>query len=877
MLRRLFGPPKDERETARLIAEARRIKGSSQFQPDEAGQQFIVELLIEACLECDVCVSAPVAEHLGHICLELFRAEAFGFDPNAIPPVLESLDAAAKLRERLRGYIAVWQHEAHYLALWRHKLKAVLVGVLEGLPVNALVDPDLDGRVPTDSVLRPETPMHAITDDLPTMLTKLMGSFADSDVVETPLFADLRLQLERRLCAASGIAWEDRFASKRTLLLPWDQTKLSVGELASLYTDDTIFAGFFDTPVPIPIPVDVRFEHTHILGGTGHGKTQLLQLLIADDLGRCLKQRQSVVVIDPDGTLIKTLSQTEVFMDGLLGQRTIFIDPTDTERPVALNLFDVSSVSAPDERTREAIENNTIELFEYFFDALLGSELTGRQSTLFRYLGLLLMRIPGGNIHTLRELMEDGRQYRPYMEQLEGSARAFFETRFFDKSLKGTKEQVLSRLWGVLSNRSLDRVLSATKNSVPFDRALQDGSIIFVHTAKESLGEEGSAVFARMIVALLGQSLLRRAAIAPAERTPTFIYVDEAEGVVDETLVRMLAQVRKYRGAITIAHQHTDQIAAATRAGVFANTSIKLAGGVSAKDASALAAEYRTTTDFILSRRKRQQQTEFALYAKNITPTAMTFEVPLGFVERFDRLPPKDYAALIERSRERYGSTRSLPPPDPLPIPDIPPESPPPPASAGGDAIPMPPPTREVPPVPSPVSSPAVPPVADAIPRKEGGGGARHREIQSMIQELGEAAGFRASMEEVILDGEGRVDVILRRDTLTICCEVSVTTTREHELLNVQKCLRFGADQVWLIVNNAERVASTASFMLPQLAEEERGKFTVLGLDDLRPTFSPLGLATPETEKIVRGYKVRSKQSREAVGRFLRKSLDTLE
>jgi len=487
-MRWLFGPPKDERETARLIAEARRIKATSRFQSGEAGQQFIVELLIEACVECDVCVSAPVAQHLGHICLELFRAEAFGFDPDAIPPVLESLDAAAKLRERLRGYIAVLGHEAHYLALWRQKLKAVLVGLLSGLPVNALVDPAPDGSVAVESILRPETPMHALTEELPIMLTKLIGTFADSDVVETPLFADLRLQFERRIYAASGIAWEDRFVSKRTVLLPWDQTKLPMGELTSLYTDDTIFAGFFDTPVPIPIPVDVRFEHTHILGGTGHGKTQLLQLLIVDDLYRALRQRQSVVVIDPDGTLIKTLSQTEVFMDGLLGERTIIIDPTDPERPIALNLFDMSSVNVPDERTREAIENNTIELFEYFFDALLGSELTGRQSTLFRYLGLLLMRIPGGNIHTLRELMEDGKRYRPYMEQLDGSARTFFETRFFDKSLSATKQQVLSRLWGVLSNRSLDRVFSATKNSVPFDRALQDGSIIFVHTAKESLG-----------------------------------------------------------------------------------------------------------------------------------------------------------------------------------------------------------------------------------------------------------------------------------------------------------------------------------------------------------------------------------------------------
>lgn len=863
-----FGPPKDERETARLIAAARQVKRYSRFQSPADEQQFIIELLIEACVECDVCVSAPVAEHLAHICLALFHAEPFCFDPDTIPTVLDTLDAGVKLRKRLRDVITVLEHEAHYLAIWRHKLLAVLVGVLGELPVNALVDPASDGTVVTAPVLEPVTPLYALMDELPSTLTKLMGTFSDSDVVDTPLFADLRLQFERRLCVASGITWEARHERKRPLLLPWDQTKLPAGELASLYTDDTVFAGFFHTPVPIPIPLDVRFEHTHILGGTGHGKTQLLQLLIIDDVHRALRERQSVVVIDPDGTLIKTLSQTDVFADGLLGERTIFVDPTDTERPVALNLFDVSTVGAGDARTRETIENNTIELFEYFFDALLGSELTGRQATLFRYLGLLLMRIPDGNIHTLRELMEDGTKYRPYMEQLEGSASAFFATQFFSKQLAPTKQQVLSRLWGILSNRSLDRVFSATKNSVNFDAALQAGSIIFVHTAKESLGEEGSAVFARMIVALLGQSLLRRAAIAPTARTPTFIYLDEAEGVVDETLVRLLAQVRKHKGAITLAHQHLDQLPVSTRAGVLANTSIKLAGGVSAKDASALAAEYRTTTDFILGRQKGQQFSQFALFARNITPSAMTFNVPLGFVEGFDRLSPSEYDALIEHSRQCYGSGRSEPPPDP-PVPDTPPDEPPPAPVDAGAALPMPIPPQAV----EPIAAPAT----DTAFRKEGGGGARHREIQLMIQELGEAAGFRASVEEVILDGEGRVDVILRREALTICCEVSVTTTKEHELLNVQKCLRFGADQVWLIVDNVKRVASTSSFMLPRLAEHEQSKCLVLGLDDLRSTFAPLGLPAPETENIVRGYRVRSKQSRAAVGTFLRKSLDTLE
>ena len=176
-MRWLFGPPKDEVETTRLIAEARRLRATSRFHTVEAQREFIVELLIEACVECDVCVSAPVAQHLGHICLELFKAVAFTFDPDAIPPVLETLDAGVKLRERLRGVITILQHEAHYLAVWRRKLLVILVGLLNDLPVNALVDPALDGTVETASVLRPETPLALLVDDLPVSLTKLMGTF----------------------------------------------------------------------------------------------------------------------------------------------------------------------------------------------------------------------------------------------------------------------------------------------------------------------------------------------------------------------------------------------------------------------------------------------------------------------------------------------------------------------------------------------------------------------------------------------------------------------------------------------------------------------------------------------------------------------------
>jgi hypothetical protein len=853
-----FGKSKDEQETERLLATAARLRAGSRFQSKQDVRDFIIDLLVEVCDESDLCISAIIAEPLAGIVQRLFSREPFLYDPDSAKEPLTLKDESNQ-RERLRRTVRVLEKEAITLPLWRDAMKAVLLGIVADLPIEALVDPYPDGSLPDVSVIRGSKPLSDFVGDLPHILTCFYGTFCAADLAEAGLFYDLSLWLDNRLCVASGVPWADRYKQQKKLRLPIDRSELPPSELAALYTTDTPFDGFFDLAIPIPVPREVRFEHTHIVGGTGHGKTQLLQYLIMDDLHYALEHNLSLVVLDPDGTLIRTISQTDYFGEYLLGDRCIIVDPTDSERPIGLNLFDVSHLEGADARTRETIENNTIELFEYFFDALLGSELTGKQASLFRYLGLLLMQIPGGNIHTLRELMEDGKRFKPYMEQLSGTAKAFFETRFFAPDLKATKTQILSRLWGVLSNRALDRVFSATRTTLNLDQALADGKIIFVHTSKEHLGEEGSAIFARMMVALLGQSLIRRAGIPAKYRTDTYIYLDEAEGVVDQTLVRLLAQVRKYRGAITIAHQHLDQLTASARAGILANTSIKLAGGISAKDAAALAPELRTKADTLLSFKKDKEVSHFALFARNYTETAMSMDVPLGYAERCDRLGRGEYAALLEASRDAYGY-------DPLTLvsePEVAVEMKTEVSAPVAASVSVAPPVRVAP------EETEITPAAPI--RKEGGGGARHQAICATIKEFGEAAGFRSSIEETILDGEGRVDVILRQGERSIAFEVSVTTSREHELLNVRKCLRAGFGEVVVVAALPRHLVSLERFISANIEVDELIKCRFVLYDHLGGLLEG-DVQAGQSEKSVRGYRVRSNLSA-ATGEFIRSKL----
>jgi hypothetical protein len=220
----------------------------------------------------------------------------------------------------------------------------------------------------------------------------------------------------------------------------------------------------------------------------------------------------------------------------------------------------------------------------------------------------------------------------------------------------------------------------------------------------------------------------------------------------------------------------------------------------------------------------------------------MTFEVPLGYAENCDRLSQLEYAELLNVSRERYGAVEI--------------------EARAVEARPLDAPLQA--PEPVTVSVP-IPPRAE--PKKSGGGGARHSEIERSIIEQAEACGFRSSLEETVLDGEGRIDVVLRRDDLLIACEVSVTTTREHEYLNVTKCHRFGATHVWVVASSERHRLSLERFILPKLSEAEREKTSFLTLDMVGMLIEKL--CGGARERMVKGWKV-SGQSTEVSDRARR-------
>lgn len=510
-----------------------------------------------------------------------------------------------------------------------------------------------DGKVGEDAV-RFSAGLDHLLQDVPKLVERWMQIPFAPDFDELELTPRLRQRLEYNLHIASGGAPGDR-EPVRSPKKPTRQNAMSDTDIITAYLDGTPLLDLPAFEVEITLPRQNRFEHMHIVAGSGHGKTQTLQHLILYDLDTVARGEASIIVIDSQSDLINTIAGLDVFAPGgALDDRLVLIDPTDIEWPVALNLFDVGleRLDQYSPLDRERLTNSILELYDFVLGSLLDAGMTQKQTVIFRYITRLLLHIPNATIHTLRELLEEGgyERYRSHIAKLQGSARAFFENEFNGKEFTGTKRQVLRRLYGILENQTFERMFSHPKSKLDLFTEMNAGKVILINTAKDLLKENGTEIFGRFFIAMITQAAQERAVLAPGERLPTFVYIDEANDYFDRNIGIILSQARKYNVGMVLAHQFLGQLDTKLYEAVAANTSIKFAGGVSAKDARPLAGDLRTEAGFI----ERQPRLSFAAFIKGSHDRAVSLIVEPGQMEALPRMTEDEHVAMRDQMRERY-------------------------------------------------------------------------------------------------------------------------------------------------------------------------------------------------------------------------------
>jgi hypothetical protein len=530
-------------------------------------------------------------------------------------------------------------HEHRLVAEFQEGLERLFEPLLYGLPEALGPSPF---SVPLMNVLgEPEL-----------LIDRVYNVVCDPKYVEIGLFTELRERMYANLCQASNVV--PHSAHTKPLRHAMDRSE-PLAELSEIYLAGTPFAPYLQYPVPLRLTHEDRFSHMHVVGGSGAGKTQLLQNLILHDLQS--EDPPALVIVDSQTDLIGKLSRLALFDPdtGPLADRLLLITPRDIQHPPAINIFDVNRerLGAYDEATKEQVTAGVIQTFDYLFGGLLGADLTAKQGVFFRFVARLMLALPEtlGRTATILDminLMDDAGPYRAAIESLPSIQRNFFERDFASKTFAQTKEQIRYRLNAVLENPTLARLFTSPHTKLDLYDALNRGSIVLVDTAKDFL-KGSSAHFGRIFISLVLQAVLERAAMPEHLRRPAFLIVDEAAEYFDGNIDDLLTEARKMKLGCIFAHQFLDQASSSLKSSLAANTAIKLASGVSMSDARALAPDLRTTPDFLLS----QPRLSFAAYVRGVTSQAVSIPIQAGALEAEPRLSRDAYDRMRELNRER--------------------------------------------------------------------------------------------------------------------------------------------------------------------------------------------------------------------------------
>jgi hypothetical protein len=142
--------------------------------------------------------------------------------------------------------------------------------------------------------------------------------------------------------------------------------------------------------------------------------------------------------------------------------------------------------------------------------------------------------------------------------------------------------------------------------------------------------------------------------------------------------------------------------------------------------------------------------------------------------------------------------------------------------------------------------------------RDLGRGGAQHQAIQKRIKEAAEEIGFRSVIEKPVLDGQGSVDLWLERTGQSIACEISISTTIDHEVKNVSKCLKAGIPKVAVICLDEERLRKISGAVSGSLGSEPAARVEYFQPDQFIAHLKTLPAEIPKEEITVRrGYKIK--------------------
>ncbi|MGZ3235949.1 MAG: type IV secretory system conjugative DNA transfer family protein [Burkholderiaceae bacterium] len=151
---------------------------------------------------------------------------------------------------------------------------------------------------------------------------------------------------------------------------------------------------------------------------------------------------------------------------------------------------------------------------------------------------------------------------------------------------------IQSKVGAFLSDPRLYRMLPAPPIDLHIRKLMDERNILTVNLSKGRLGEDSANLLGALLLSTISLAAFTRADIPESERQPFFLYIDEFQNFTTRSVVNMVSELRKFRIALFLTHQHLHQLEADVRHAVLANVGTLITFRLGTEDAPIIAREF---------------------------------------------------------------------------------------------------------------------------------------------------------------------------------------------------------------------------------------------------------------------------------------------
>jgi hypothetical protein len=601
----------------------------------------------------------------------------------------------------------------------------------------------------------------------------------------------------------------------------------------------------------VTLSPEQRVRHTYVVGASGTGKSTLLLNLILQDI----ENGEGVGVLDPHGDLIEQIL-------GYVPERrfsdVVLLDPADEAWPIGFNIL-----SARSELEKNLLSSDLVAVFRRLSTSW-GDQMT---SVLGNAILAFLESERGGTLADLRRFLVEADFRRGLLETVKDSEVVYYWQKEFPLLTGKPQAPLLTRLDTFLRPKLIRYMVCQRENRLDFDAIMSRGKIFLAKLAQGAIGEENAHLLGALLVGKIHQLVMGRQELREAERRSFYLYIDEFQNFVTPTMASILSGARKYGLGLTLAHQELRQLwnrDTEVASAVMANPCTRVCFRLGDFDAQKLKEGFSFFDGQDLQNLGigdaicRVERAEYDFNLRTFPLPAVDLAIARERRERIVELSRRSYGRKREEVEAELEKERA----------SARPKGEPPAEEKAAEAVmaarPKPEEKKRAEPrveAPEAEEPPrvrrAVPEAVEPLP--PGRGGRQHRYLQELLKRLGESRGYRVSVEKQILGGAGIIDVALENEGERIACEISVTTTVEHEIQNMQKCLAAGFAYVVLVATERKALGKARELASEALGETDPSRVRFLTPEEFVSFLEELAAKAAAKEETVRGYKVKVK------------------